>query len=361
MRGYVVALLLVCWCLLDIRNVNAINEDVYYKLCNITKTVTGLLKYKVENDALREAIYGSSDGALFGEDGGLKGGKCGYGKMRSQLCIVSNRHTLGIGKDGCYAESLFGSFYCLCTPGSNKENVGTLCGRNVQVYRNKGWWHEWHSSMNVEDLFDDVWKNVIKQCSGVSQNNQDMKDKLENLKRALMNLNESFGKSENGLFYYGGNRGTFCNGITQGDACLGYPRASKDNVSIPWMKKIEDAIEKLENTEQYSLKAADQSPTAGSAPSAYIDSGEDVSEGKYKKPTSQLPSAAENISDQKGNGESQPQSIGNNGDSSASRPRNKRSTEGSTIINVASLSSEGSDDGTLLTSPKGLLWITLLH
>ncbi|CCD16069.1 unnamed protein product, partial [Trypanosoma congolense IL3000] len=104
-------------------------------LCQVYTAARHVLTHAVEphKRELEEAIYGPKDRAHFTADGevNLKWKCSNAPRGRGGLCTYFN-------VDGCFAESLYGTFMCLCTPGVRTESGKTYCG--VDASRYSGTW-----------------------------------------------------------------------------------------------------------------------------------------------------------------------------------------------------------------------------
>ncbi|CCD17477.1 unnamed protein product, partial [Trypanosoma congolense IL3000] len=122
--------------------VSASGDDLFDKLCNITKLSTALLSMDRNSGPLREAIYGRDDWAHFETSGRVKiGWHCNELKLRNTLCAhyTGGRH--GLGQDGCFAESLLGTFLCICAPPGGGQ-PSFFC-HNKSVPSGAGWSGRW--------------------------------------------------------------------------------------------------------------------------------------------------------------------------------------------------------------------------
>ncbi|CCD11705.1 Variant surface glycoprotein [Trypanosoma congolense IL3000] len=220
------------------------NEDIFEKLCYIAGNVSVLMKKDGEaKSTLDKALYGDEEGTRFKEDGTFTADGCGLGHiMRNQLCshMPGGYPPLG-GSDrhGCFADSLFGTFLCLCTKGSNREQ--DLCG--LSNLGGVGSWTSWRGDDHEQNLFKAVWGGVKQKC--FKNNTVDM----ETLKSAVEGI-KGKGQQQNGKYYATlgvTNTNGICTGTNPGDACVTYP-ADSGEPKIPWADKILKAIEKLNKT-----------------------------------------------------------------------------------------------------------------
>ncbi|CCD12905.1 Variant surface glycoprotein [Trypanosoma congolense IL3000] len=252
------------------------NEKVFKRLCNITSGVTALMKQSVETKGtLEEALYGGNGGAQFNVDGTFKGGCWWLGGFnhRSTYCSHIQGAHPGLGgtdNHGCFAHSLLGTLFCLCTKGSNRDE--DLCGLGSVGNDSR-----WVSGLpRSDDLFQKVWKKINETCT----ENKSTAD-LENLQTAVKEIHGGAkeNKVKNGYFTLGGNSTDgVCGGTRQGDACVTYPpkTGSGEQPDIPWAEKILTEIPILKKTikQQISLQDSSQIDQQGNEGHSDEDPGE---------------------------------------------------------------------------------------
>ncbi|CCD12861.1 Variant surface glycoprotein, partial [Trypanosoma congolense IL3000] len=239
---------------------------------------------------LREAVYGSDKkNALINVSGHVTPSlRCGYPlNGRTPLCTYYRGHpgtVVGLRKDGCFAESLFGTFLCICTPGEEQLPVRNLCRVAGLEYGDK-WSGKW-GRRGLEDkktLFGKVLGSVMKACTEESRGEQDDSNGLEKLEKSVNNIKKKLkpGKRE-GFSYLGGSDNVIeCSGVNGQDVCVAHQRGV-DEARIPWVEKIEEVLDQLKpvfhrlSTMKASIQAPVASYTQGTAgqPEAPREAGE---------------------------------------------------------------------------------------
>ncbi|CCD16380.1 Variant surface glycoprotein [Trypanosoma congolense IL3000] len=231
-----------------------VNEDVFKKLCNITKGVMGLMGKDGEHKgSLQKALYGEKKEDPFEGDGTFTGGCIELGMhSRSQYCshIQPGRGSTRNGH-GCFGDSLVGTFLCLCTKGGNGEK--DLCGLN-NVGDGAGWIS---NNGNEQTLFQKVWEEVKTKCFKNNEgtvNQEELNVTVEKIKEEALKKKINGG---NKGYYLGGDKTTGqCSGVNPGEACVTYP-AKSDKVNepdIPWADKILTALQTLKTQQQTTLQ-----------------------------------------------------------------------------------------------------------
>ncbi|CCD13887.1 Variant surface glycoprotein [Trypanosoma congolense IL3000] len=213
------------------------NDTERKLLCKIFISATNVMKKYEENKILKETIYGTRGRALFNERGTVElPWSCGLsGTGRGSLYDYYHG-------GGCFADSLVGTFMCLCTHGGNSDSknfcrLGNVGGVEI--------WSGWETKESTKDLFEKVWKKVRESCFKESRSSPGGEDDLRNLREVMKNVREQL-RQGNEYFYLGGKEErSGCSGVNGDDVCVRCTGVSKDNAIIPWMKKIDGALEKL--------------------------------------------------------------------------------------------------------------------
>ncbi|CCD16602.1 Variant surface glycoprotein [Trypanosoma congolense IL3000] len=279
------------------------NEEVFEKLCNIAGNVSVLMeKDSGATSPLEEALYGTVGRARFNDDGTFAVNNCGLGhQMRSHFCS----YKLGAGSSGhgFFADSLLGTFLCLCTEGHQNEQ--NLCGLgNVgDNARWTGWNHP------PENLLKSVWKKIKEQCITQKRNKLSNSADWEKLESVVNNVSVSLKDVKEGYGTLGGtDTNGICSGTSQGDACVTYKANGGNEPNIPWANKIKDAIQKLNQTQSQtrSQKSAQTSHHRDSEDSSE-DSAESNDDGEEEEEV-----------------EETAETIGTNNASKTSSPKKKR-------------------------------------
>ncbi|CCD13392.1 Variant surface glycoprotein [Trypanosoma congolense IL3000] len=333
---------------------NDYNKDVFDKLCDITKNAKALLTAHQDhsefNRSLHEAIYGSVESARFDDNGDVKLGKaCSLSASgRSELCNYKKGAITSSGKNGCFADSLFGTFLCLCTPGSGDDR--TLCG-----FGRVGGGVVWLRLTRVDHervLFKEVWKNIKEQCTGVLPNMLNNENKFESLKTAVKTVTGSL-KEIDGYLYLG-DGGSVCSGTNKNDFCVAYEKASeKKGTDIPWVKRIYDALEDLQKILQQRQKHRIPKPE----PTVHSQLGDSVESVEYKERSDNITNKSDE-KDEEAKGKTN--TVKSQSISREDLQRRKRNIQKSTETNIASLATDHNEDSTSLTNTNGPLLATLL-
>ncbi|CCD16398.1 unnamed protein product [Trypanosoma congolense IL3000] len=132
------------------------NQDVFEKLCRIAGNVSALMgNDNVVKSPLKEALYGGNGEAHFDEDGTFRGG-CGlWHHARSQYCSHMGPNHHPTNGHGCFADSLAGTFFCLCVKGNGGEKDLCRLGNNLG---DGAGWTSWDSPVN--SLLPTVWDAI---------------------------------------------------------------------------------------------------------------------------------------------------------------------------------------------------------
>ncbi|CCD15526.1 Variant surface glycoprotein, partial [Trypanosoma congolense IL3000] len=249
------------------------NDEERRLLCDVLTAATGVLRNATHNRQLTEAIYGANGGTMFNRDGGIaQEGNCvGTLRGRSMLCVhhKNSAHIrFGVGNDGCFAKSLLGTFFCVCTPGD--KDVETLCG--VKGLKSVGTWSgSFRGNGLNQNLFKDVWKGLNRSCYDKRESENDFRDQLKNLRTSVETVKQKMMRSKrNGFAILGERTSIPCNGTTSENICAAY-QAKDGEPYIPWVAKIEGALEELEETAKSINSApASEAPRKG----AIVPNGE---------------------------------------------------------------------------------------
>ncbi|CCD15255.1 Variant surface glycoprotein [Trypanosoma congolense IL3000] len=310
-------------------------------------------------DSLKDAIYGSAHHNALIEGGGrvVKSRSCGKSFFgRGVFC----NHKRG---DGCFAQSLIGTFLCVCTPGQiNRDR--SLCGVGVQRYGRTTWSGGFVVSQNTQALFEKVFDKVIKNCNGGSQNNQGNAEKLKQLRSALETFNEKLkpGTISGKIFlYFGGkNKTSGCSGLSETDLCAAYEGYGDGsaNVNIPWLTKIRKALEDLEAVErartnvihtqtQKGAGESNEGVASHDAPNAFLVQNESVFEEAGDQPAKNEPKSENTTT--AGSPEEQPPK------------RKKRNIATSPFTDIPHVASDPNEDHSFIIQPFWLLLAALLN
>ncbi|CCD12975.1 Variant surface glycoprotein [Trypanosoma congolense IL3000] len=320
------------------------NEPEQKLLCNIFRQSERVLQKFVDTELLKEAIYGPTKGnALISKDGNLTlSSSCHTPVLRNEYCKYSRSER---AKDGCFAESLLGTFFCICAPGAQRVNVNNLCG--VDITRN---FYLWHGPFppnegDIEELFDSVWKDVISNCTGESESVGSGNEELEKLRKAVEDVENTIKQDRNSFYYYlGGSGEKDCSGSDGKNVCAAYRK--KDGIvskaHIPWVKKIKEAITQLQKVERERQDL-------------------DFMERTTRKQSESIAAPAHHAG--KGNAEltDQREGIVTPPNSSRTLPKTEISTKTSPITNIPHLATYLNEDGSLLTNQKWLVIAAFLN
>ncbi|CCD14826.1 Variant surface glycoprotein [Trypanosoma congolense IL3000] len=333
------------------------NKEEKELLCDVLKATQGILSNTghTHEKELKEAIYGSPEkNYRFGASGSVVEGKtCIFDNLRQQLCTYRSN-------EGCYAQSLIGAFFCLCTPGSLGRGTPSLCGATVVNYGQKGWWGQWKDGEHAE-LFKKVWKNVVENCTRSPDVRGSYAGRLQALGEAVKRVREKIKKNKNSGSLYSlgeGSKGE-CSGTSAESVCAAYThRQTKDSeLDIPWADTIESILKKLR------LNAQDRQivdPRQPEKPSGVEDTN------SIKHEVSQ-PSTSENKGKtqegDKKDKETQTQTkiVGRLSTSEGEQARKRRRTPTSDKTSIESLATGVAKDGYFLKKPNWLLVGTLLN
>ncbi|CCD12874.1 Variant surface glycoprotein [Trypanosoma congolense IL3000] len=353
----VIVMILVMVLSTGLLEVGGYNDDIYNKLCTITKTASGLLKLEAGNEVLRGAIYGGGDSAKFGEGGKVtEGGRCVGLSLRTQLCTYFNRGNVW---EGCYAESVLGALFCICAPGGRGGDVVDLCGAVVAEYNEAGWWGSWHSTGTREDLFKKVWGKAIKKCLEENENIQDVSEELKKLEDAMSSVREKIKgsrRSSDNLYFLGGSGTDRCDGDGK-NVCAAYQAGPNRSASIPWMKKIEEAMEEMKIALARQVKEAKDVVIAPPAKGTEESSAAHRAAAESEHPTVLTKSTPHKNNLQNSDEEPGTEIALSSGNSEApAKLKTKINHTASSVTDLSHLATNPDEDGSLLTKP---LWLFL--
>ncbi|CCD14813.1 Variant surface glycoprotein [Trypanosoma congolense IL3000] len=234
------------------------NQEVYKKLCDITKGVKGLMKQNGEHKgSLQEALYGEKKEDPFVNGYFTGGSRCEwvYPPSRSTYCSHIQPGSTQAKNPGCFGDSILGTLLCTCVRGQYNEQ--DLCGLGIE--QGSTGWGGWNS--RPQDLFKKVLEKIKENCTAPNTT-VDIAGHLEDLKNAVNEIKneakqKNFSNGKDGHYLGSGTTTTrFCDGSSAQDACVTYPEKSGNEPSIPWADKILDAINKARTQQQGNYKNA---------------------------------------------------------------------------------------------------------
>ncbi|CCD14719.1 Variant surface glycoprotein [Trypanosoma congolense IL3000] len=332
----------------------------YRLLCNVFKSAEWALNNSIRNGQLKEAIHGESSKAQFDKQGTIKslGIRCG-GQLSGRAVVCTSRSG-GHGGDGCFSRSLVGTILCVCTPG--KTGINQNCG--AIEFRDK-MWHGGFGSAGQrldekKDLFRKVWQAFIKNCRNGVQYNRGTVGQLENLKKSIKSITESFKNSDSHFYLGGGNEKNVCGAETVEDTCAKYERRG-GRAEIPWVEKIENALGELEILRKTTVVSVQEPGNAHStcgdvSPAKPARVNEGISEKQV-----QNEHTLEETDLQTSDKESESVTTGGTISVTEQHRRRKRSTSNSlSTSEIPHLASNPNEDGIFLTCPRWLLLAVLL-
>ncbi|CCD14162.1 Variant surface glycoprotein [Trypanosoma congolense IL3000] len=332
------------------------NKEVFDKLCEITRRASSSLSSArsnaVANKSLYEAIYGTVDSAQFAENGDIfLGTACGiYSHGRGEVCSYKSGVLGGSGKNGCFADSLFGTFLCVCTNGHREDK--DLCG--IGEVGGGELWSGWGGQGLGEktELFKKVWEKIKEICTDKTGRKLGGEVQLDFLKTSVDNLRRSLNHHNSVYFYLGGIGASHCTGVISGDACVAYKESVTGTANILWADKINEAIESLKTVRSKAKKSASLAGITGS-PAANMVPGENVVLEERNEP------ASHKTNDQQESEITQTQTATTAGHSEGEKSRGKRSTQISQETEISPLTLEH-EEGSPTTKPQWLLMAALL-
>ncbi|CCD12257.1 Variant surface glycoprotein [Trypanosoma congolense IL3000] len=325
-----------------VKAVNCHNELERELLCDIFRQSKRVLQKFEEAEPLKQAIYGATENnaQIINLGNVTLGTSCHGPVLRDQFC---GYHGSKREKDGCFSESLLGTFFCVCAPGARRGYVDKLCG--VSIKRDFDLWYGSAPPGNgeIEVIFGNVWGNVIRNCTGGGESVEGGSEELEKLIKAVEEVENKTLLGRDGLFYFGWSGGKDCSGSDRGDICAAYQRkdGSGSKAHIPWVEKIKKAITNLQKMEREGQDSDfRQIPT-----------------GKSSESITTLAHHAERYT------ELAVQSEGTVTPPSSDRTpsKTKISTKTSPITNIPHLATDLNEDGTSLTDQKWLVISALLN
>ncbi|CCD17254.1 Variant surface glycoprotein [Trypanosoma congolense IL3000] len=344
--------------------VRSYNEDVKDILCTAYTAAEYVMKnmkgtHKTE---LEKAIYGRNDKALFSKNGSIHlDRKCTSGLNGRGLLCTSNSG--GLGGDGCFLESLVGTFFCTCTPGSPIHRIDNLCGVNVNDYTAGTWYGGFTSQEGVKiDLFREVLEKIKKKCTEKSGPSRDVAQEVMNLKEAVDKVREKIEEKgmRGGFFYLGGSGSGACMGQNGNDICAAY-RGKRTRADIPWADKIEKVIPNLISAGREKDSKRKALPRDSSPRKTTVTVPEPGESDEIEEQAVQTSSAPEDNSEQHENGEPQTGTSAGPVGSEGDWKRTKINTESSTYVaDIPHLATYLNEDGSFFTSKKWPLLATLL-
>ncbi|CCD17558.1 Variant surface glycoprotein [Trypanosoma congolense IL3000] len=332
---------------------NDYNKDVFDKLCEIKKKTMALFNAHQDhsqiNKSLYEAIYGSEESARFDDNGDVKfGGACSLtAHGRSEVCNYKTGNSGSSGKNGCFADSLFGTFLCLCTPGSG--DAGTLCG--FGKVGDGAVWSGFAGVGHEKVLFSKVLEKVKEQCTGELPNVLNNDNKLNNLITAIEAVTGRL-KEIGGYLYLGDGRGV-CSGINRNEVCVAYKKVSgKNEADIPWVKRIYKVLEDLQKV----IHQRTEHKNSKTEPKTYSQLGNSVENVDHKENSDNITDKNDEKSEDT---EEKTNTVKSQSISREDLQRRKRRIQKSTETNIASLATDTNEDGSIQTNPKWPFLTTL--
>ncbi|CCD12014.1 Variant surface glycoprotein [Trypanosoma congolense IL3000] len=343
--------------------------DVYKHLCEITRNVVALLGLHRNRSALRDAIYGKKGRAIFDEEGIVTVQEhCGgVPSGRAILCNHFKGDLPGNAQDGCLAESLLGTFMCVCAPGGREAKM--LCG--MEPWKADGtWWGGFLAKQNREKLFRDVWRKLIGKCLVESEIHTSTEINLKSLETSLKAIRESLRSSASGgtnYFYLGEPEVTSCSGgVNSGEGiCASYRGGlleTKHSVKIPWLSEIEKTTnELLGKITEPSSESHGQVDPSFSEKKANIPipaaANEAPEENEALKPVNIA--AKGNI--QLKNIQPEPQVNESMQITNLAKPEEKRKPTKYNVVDIPHLAIDPNEDFSILTNQKWLLLSILFN
>ncbi|CCD11698.1 Variant surface glycoprotein [Trypanosoma congolense IL3000] len=319
------------------------NELEQELLCDIFRQSERVLQKFEDDEPLKQAIYGPTDNnAQIIKFGNVTLGTSCHGPvLRDQFCRY---HGSKRGKDGCFAESLLGTFFCICAPGARRGYVDNLCGVGIRRHVDSWYGYTPQREDEIEEIFGNVWKDIISNCTGGSESVESGNEELEKLRKAVEEVENTIKPDRNGFFYnLGWSGGKDCSGSDTKDVCAAYQKkdGSGSKAHIPWMEKIKETVTQLQKMERERQ---------------YLDTRKRTT-GKNSESMTTLTHHAE------GYAELTVQSEGTVTPPSSDRTpsKTKISTETSPITNIPHLATDLNEDGTPLTNQKWLVVAALLN
>ncbi|CCD16827.1 Variant surface glycoprotein [Trypanosoma congolense IL3000] len=350
------------------------NDGVFKKLCDVLRKTRALYKLEKDNSTLKksleQAIYGTQTTALFNDDGGVEiNQNCGGLKMRSYLCTFYGGAPAWHGKDGCLAESLFGTIMCVCTPGDSKSGIINFCGVDIKNYKGKTWSGKWLNSEEQNELIKKVLREVNEKCPEDGGHGLQGEAKLKDLKNSLDALKEKLKPTIGGNFFYFGENGWGgCSGTNGDNVCASYKgsMANKKNINIPWMQKIVTTLEDLSKTVETQARTLDATSSAHSTPEASGTLPESRENAENAKAAVQVKHSADEKNEDIGLLESEVENSGNPEssvvESSTARTTGEnRTTTHHHLTEIPHITNNPNEDGFLITSKFSFILAALLN
>ncbi|CCD12689.1 Variant surface glycoprotein [Trypanosoma congolense IL3000] len=325
------------------------NENVKDILCRVYTVAQNILNNANAQPGfslkqLESAIFGTRGKAYFGM-GVQFPYKCNNKPSgRGVLCNFD-------GGSGCFAESLLGTFMCVCTPGD--ESPSNLCG--LSDWGDEKWSGGQYWDRNAGALFRKVWDKIIKNCSVENENVKDGAKLLEILEDAV---NETTKKLKQGSgFSYLGESGCDRNG---NNACASYHNGIQGNdVNIPWVSKIKKILPQLK--EEIASTTKGEKERATSESESPVQPGPTVLTERAATPAAQSsPIPLETKEEDRETKPEDKRAESTENHAGEAPETRKQSSQNSSVTEILHLASYHNDDGSLLTQSFSLLWAALL-
>ncbi|CCD17646.1 Variant surface glycoprotein [Trypanosoma congolense IL3000] len=323
--------------------VNCHNEPERELLCNIFRQSERVLQEFAKAELIKEAIYGPmKENALIIKGEGVSLiPSCYRPILRNQFCEYLGSERV---KDGCFAESLLGTFFCICVPGAQRGTVSNLCG--VDIGRHFDLWHGTFPMRDdeTEDIFGNVWRNVVGKCTGGSGNVESGSEELEKLRMAVEEVENKTRLGTNGFFYFGGSEEKGCGGSDGRNVCAAYLKkdGSVSKARIPWVEKIKKAITQLQEMKREKRSLDSREKTTGRNSESIVAPPHRTGEGNTELTV-------------------QSEGAGTPPNSDRTHSKTKISTKTSPITNIPHLATNLNEDGSLLTNQEWLVIAALLN
>ncbi|CCD16017.1 Variant surface glycoprotein, partial [Trypanosoma congolense IL3000] len=233
--------------------ISARNEVAGKLLCDAFQAAEDIRKHVNMSQEMRErmkmAVYGAPGATHFTEDGrlGVRNtfpSEVQYG--RHTLCEYYSKNSPTKDVDGVFAQSLFGTFVCVCAPPITDRNA-KLCG--VRHWERRRAWSGYFNRGKIDKyLLQDVWLDVIKKCTAPVKNQESDLNRVARLARALEAVRNGVRLYRpNGEFLY--ILGEFndirgCSGRNANDICAAYHQRV-GRWGIPWEQRLRHVLQEL--------------------------------------------------------------------------------------------------------------------
>ncbi|CCD15060.1 Variant surface glycoprotein [Trypanosoma congolense IL3000] len=233
--------------------VSARNEEAGTLLCNALRAAEAIRKHanvtQDIKDKIHTAVYGAAGGVQFTEDGRLSvGNNVPYRKQygRHTVCEYygKDRQVDKIG--GAFAESLFGTFVCVCAPPITDRNA-KLCG--VYYWERRRAWSGYFNGGRIDkNLLRDVWLDVIGKCTASTKGHEGDLTRVDRLNVALMAVRSAlrWRRGSEGYVYVLGETRDIqgCSGRNANDICAAY-KYETGKLAIPWEQSLRNLLHQL--------------------------------------------------------------------------------------------------------------------